>query len=340
MWPRRVIVADAHRHRVPILPVDVNHSRPGHTVEQTDDGTWGVRLALSAVRGITEEECARIDAGRPYTSLTDLWQRARPALPTAEHLARISALDHLHDGQLTRWDLLLHLPELHRRTRTVGDGQLPLDDPRLDATQPSGLPEMSVRESVGAELHVLGIDVTRHLMEHHHRLLRELGAVDARHLAHLRPGQQVLVAGVRASTQTPPIAPSGRRVIFVSLEDGSGLVDVAFFEDSHPACAATVFHSGLLLVRGKVQLRGRRRTVVAFMAWDLDEIAAARRDHGPQAALDLLGAPTTQPTPAQPRRVLVHHTGARQHPYADLPSPGRRSADLSRLGHRSPGSPG
>lgn len=102
------------------------------------------------------------------------------------------------------------------------------------------------------------------------------------------PGQPVLVAGVRASTQTPPI-PSGKRVIFVTLEDGSGLVDIAFFEDSHEACPHTVFHSGLLLVRGTVEARGPRRTVVGAMAWDLEEVAAARRDLGPQAALDLLG---------------------------------------------------
>jgi hypothetical protein len=39
----------------------------------------------------------------------------------------------------------------------------------------------------------------------------------------------------------------------VTLEDGSGLVDLAFFDDSHEACAHTVFHSGLLLVRGTVE---------------------------------------------------------------------------------------
>jgi error-prone DNA polymerase len=78
-------------------------------------------------------------------------------------------------------------------------------------------------------------------------------------LAGLGAGQQVLVADARASTQTSPIA-GGRRIIFVTLENGSGLVDLAFFEDSHPACAHTVFHSGLLLVRGTVQVRGTRRT--------------------------------------------------------------------------------
>ncbi|MEU5792986.1 DNA polymerase III subunit alpha [Streptomyces sp. NPDC047813] len=342
MWPKRVLVADARRRGVPVLPVDVNRSAARHTVERTDGDRWGVRLALSAVHGIGEQECARIEAGQPYGSLSDFWQRARPSRPVAERLAEIGALGALHDGRLTRRDLLLQLAELHRaaRNRSAGTGQLPLITGAVGGSEPSGLPEMTGREALGAELNTLGIDVSRHLMEHHHRLLREIGATDAVRLAGLRAGQQVLVAGVRASTQTPPIA-SGKRIIFVTLEDGSGLVDLAFFEDSHPACAYTVFHSGLLLVRGTVQVRGTRRSVVGTMAWDLDEIAAARRDDGPEAALALLGARRPHPTPAQPRRTLANGTtGARLHPYADLLPAGSRSADLKKFGHTSPGSAG
>ncbi|NEA67658.1 DNA polymerase III subunit alpha [Streptomyces sp. SID12488] len=342
MWPKRVLVADARRGGVQVLPVDINRSRVRHTVEKDDGERWGVRLALSGVHGIGEEECARIEEGQPYGSLSDFWQRGRPSRPVAERLAEIGALNCLHDGRLTRRDLLLQIAELHRqsRSRTTGSGQLPIDAGAVGGVEPSGLPEMTGREALSAELNTLGIDVSRHLMEHHHRLLREIGATDAAHLAGLRAGQQVLVAGVRASTQTPPIA-SGKRVIFVTLEDGSGLVDLAFFEDSHPACAYTVFHSGLLLVRGTVQVRGTRRTVVGSMAWDLDEIAAARRDNGPQAALALLGASHPHPTPVQPQRTLANgSTGARLHPYADLQPAGTRSADLKKFGHRSPGSAG
>lgn len=286
----------------------------------------------------------------------------------------------LHDGRLTRRDLLLQLAELHRqsRVRTAAGGQLPITAEAVGGAEPSGLPEMTGREGLSAELTTLGIDVSRHLMEHHHRLLREVGATDAARLASFKAGQQVLVAGVRASTQTPPIA-SGKRVIFVTLEDGSGLVDLAFFEDSHEDCAHTVFHSGLLLVRGTVQVRGTRRTVVGTMAWDLDEVAAARRDEGPEAALALLGASRPHPTPAQAglsgsagagplgadagagagppaagagpsgaagvgagvQRTLANGTtGARLHPYADLQPAGSRSADLKKLGHRSQGSAG
>ncbi|MFC1435316.1 DNA polymerase III subunit alpha [Streptacidiphilus sp. N1-3] len=339
MWPRRVIVADARRHGVAVLPVDVNASRPQYSVEQTATG-WGVRMALSAVKGASDDEVQRLAVGQPYTGLQDLWQRARPSLPLAHRLIGIGALGTLA-GEASRRDLLLQATELHRhsRNRTATKGQLPLGG-ELVTAGPSGLPEMSSRDRMSAELETLSIDVSQHLMEHHHRLLREVGATDAAHLQAMSPGQRVLVAGVRASTQTPPI-PSGKRIIFVTLEDGSGLVDLVFFEDTHHAVAHTVFHNGLLLVRGSVEARGPRRTVVGEMVWDLEELAAVRRDHGPQAALDLLGRAAPAPTPAEPERTLADGTaGARLHPYAHLQPAGTRSADLQRLGHRSPGSAG
>ncbi|MFE4258195.1 DNA polymerase III subunit alpha [Streptomyces sp. NPDC056883] len=340
MWPARVIVSDARRHGVPVLPVDINASAADHRVERTADGTWAVRLSLSTVKGISEEQVARIAASQPYNGLQDLWQRGRPALPTAERLVQIGALDSLR-GPLTRRDLLLQTTELHRHTAArPADGQLPLDG-HLVTAEPSGLPEMTSRETLDAELSVLRIDVSQHLMEHHHRLLREIGATDSAHLRAMHPGQQVLVAGVRASTQTPPI-PSGKRVIFVTLEDGFGLVDIAFFDDSHDAVAHTVFHCGLLLVRGTVEARGPRRTVVGQAVWNLDELAAARRDHGPEAVLALLGRSEPARTPAQaPSRTLPNGlSGARLHPYADLQPAGTRAADLKALGYTSPGSAG
>ncbi|MFD5079639.1 DNA polymerase III subunit alpha [Streptomyces sp. NPDC058371] len=342
MWSKRIIVADARRHGVPVLGVDINHSRPHHTIEQTDDGTFGVRLALSAVKNISEADITRIADHQPYTSLQDLWHRARPARPTAERLVQIGALDALR-GTQTRRDLLLQVTELHRHARTrTTTGQLPIDHGQDHTPAPSGLPEMTSRQALGAELEHLQIDVTQHLMDHHHQLLRELGAVPAAHLARLHPGQQVLVAGVRASTQTPPIA-SGKRIIFVTLEDGTGMTDLAFFEDSHDTCAHTIFHSGLLLVRGQIQRRGRRNTLTGQRVWDLDELAAARRDHGPEAVTRFLGddlPPATRPARPRPQRTLPVETGATLHPWADLQPAGTRSADLTKLGHTSPGSAG
>ncbi|MER6443390.1 hypothetical protein ABT275_45055 [Streptomyces sp. NPDC001185] len=117
------------------------------------------------------------------------------------------------------------------------------------------------------------------------------------------------------------------------------MVDLASFEDSHEQVAHTVFHSGLLLMRGTLEARGPRRTVVGEMAWNLEEVAAARRDHGPQAALDLLGrtAPCPPAGQAAPQHTLPRrrHCGSPPAPVCET-----RAADLRRLGHRSPGSAG
>ena len=99
------------------------------------------------------------------------------------------------------------------------------------------------------------------------------------------------MAGAKAATQTPPIR-SGKRVVFTTLDDGTGLVDLAFFDDSHDACAYTVFHSWLLLVRGVVQRRGPRSlSVVGAAAWNLAELVELRREGGLDAVAARLADP-------------------------------------------------
>ncbi|MCZ0999688.1 hypothetical protein O1M63_18730 [Streptomyces mirabilis] len=78
MWPRRVIVADARRHGVPILPVDVNRSRPGHSVEQTPQGGRPARLRHYQRASPRPRPPASRPASPTRTCRT-LWQRARPS---------------------------------------------------------------------------------------------------------------------------------------------------------------------------------------------------------------------------------------------------------------------
>ncbi|MFF3271418.1 DNA polymerase III subunit alpha [Streptomyces chrestomyceticus] len=292
MYPKRLLLADARRRGVPVLPLDVNRSAVAHRIELVSDGgegsgpaVWGLRLALADVHGMSEAEARRIEDGQPYSSLPDLWQRARPSRPVAERLARVGALDAFGAN---RRDLLLHLAELHGRQRGVAEGQLPLDAgdgaaAPVEAVEPAGLPDLTDVEKLSAELGVLGMDTTRHLMSDHREFLAELGAVPAKRLREVEHGETVLVAGAKAATQTPPIR-SGRRVIFTTLDDSTGLVDCAFFDDSHEACAHTVFHSWLLLVRGTVQRRGPRSfSVVGAAVWNLAELAELRREGGLEA---------------------------------------------------------
>lgn len=329
---------------MPILPLDVNRSAVAHRIELVSEsagsaGRWGVRLALSDVHGISEAEAARIADGQPYASLLDFWERARPSRPLAQRLAQVGALDAFGAN---RRDLQLHLTELHRGARGAGGGQLPLTGGRKTAS--TGLPDLSSAERLSAELGVLSMDASRNLMDDHREFLGELGVVTARRLREARHGETVLVAGAKAATQTPPIR-SGKRVIFTTLDDGTGLVDLAFFDDSHDACAHTVFHSWLLLVRGVVQRRGPRSlSVVGAAAWNLAELTELRAEGG----LDVVAARLAEPVPEPPlegegakeSRTIRMSTGYEMHPWADLRPAGEGPAGGKKLWHQSPGSAG
>ncbi|MFB7465670.1 DNA polymerase III subunit alpha [Streptomyces sp. NPDC056224] len=353
MYPKRLLLADARRRGVPVLPLDVNRSAAAHRIELVSDAprVWGLRLGLSDVHGISEAEAARIETGRPYASLRDFWDRAHPGRPVAERLAQVGALDAFGAN---RRDLLLHLTELHGAQRAAGvrGPQLPLEGGRSTASV--GLPDLTDAERLSAELGVLGMDASRHLMADHHAFLAELGVIPARRLRDAGHGQTVLVAGAKAATQTPPIR-SGKRVIFTTLDDGTGLVDLAFFDDSHEACAHTVFHSFLLLVRGVVQRRGPQSlSVVGAAAWNLAELVELRAAGGLDAVAARLAEPLpTAPAPAPApatgppatattaggRRIRLS-TGYEMNPWADLQPPGDGPATGRKLWHSSPGSAG
>ncbi|WMX47782.1 DNA polymerase III subunit alpha [Streptomyces roseicoloratus] len=345
MYPKRLLLADARRRGVPVLPLDVNRSAAAHRIELVSEEpgaapVFGLRLGLADVHGISEAESARIEAGQPYASLLDFWERARPRKPVAERLAQVGALDAFGAN---RRDLLLHLTELHRTQRGAASygGQLPLAQGRR--TAPVGLPDLDESERLSAELGILGMDASRHLMGDHQAFLRELGVVSARRLRSAAHGQTVLVAGAKAATQTPPIR-SGKRVIFTTLDDGTGLVDLAFFDDSHERCAHTVFHSWLLLVRGVVQRRGPRSlSVVGAAAWNLAELAELRESGGLEAVGERLSeqpGQTPEGTGDTGRRITLP-TGYEMNPWADLRPAGEGAATPSRkLWHSSPGSAG
>jgi error-prone DNA polymerase len=272
---------------------------------------------------------------------------------------------------------------------------LDLDDaPAL--TPATGLPEMSNVERVHAELDILGLDVSAHVIAPYAPMLNALGAVRAADVRGVRSRSEIDVAGVKVATQTPPVR-SGRRVVFLTLDDSSGPVDATFFEDVQGPYAATVFHSWMLLVRGVVRRTGPQGVSLrATGAWELSGLwdawaiggldavlaAVAQADAQARALVEagrsydaavLAGAVTgaaasrsSRPvmSPVAPpedsrdgssggsrdgsgaHRVLVHPSGYRQSPYADVRPPGEDTKDGRRLvaprklWHSSPGSSG
>ena len=183
----------------------------------------------------------------------------------------IGGFDQLHQigDQLNRRDLLLHLQDLYKLTGTkIGQDQLTLEllPPPLTS---AGLPNLTVQEQIQNEITVLGMEVSAHLLNSYGEFLNAIGAVKSSDVIKQRSGASLLIAGVKSALQTPPVR-SGRRVMFLTIDDGYGCNDVTFFEDAQQSYAQLLRTSNLFLIRGQLRRTGPRGVSIrATQAWEL-----------------------------------------------------------------------
>ncbi|HZB03807.1 MAG TPA: DNA polymerase III subunit alpha [Actinomycetota bacterium] len=376
MYPRRLILEDAREHAIPILPLDVNHSQKPYTVEPapnerlgpsprrgcfaeggrpSSSATYGIRIGLQDVHGISDAEIASIlgaRAERPFASVGDFLRRTRVSRPVVEALAHAGAFDAvgLHrdapeaaprrragrtgpprvvserggrpsagaaaeaggasrgERRPTRRDRLY----VAMTAETQREGEqlcLPLDV----VERAPGLREYTDPERVRAELEVTGMDWSRHLLSFYEALLGDLGVIRSGDLRRCRGDSRVMVAGVKVASQTPAVR-SGQRIIFLTLDDATGPVDITVFQRVQERCARTVFHGFLLAVWGRLRRTGVGGvSIAAEEVWDLQLLDAARREG---RLLEMMRTPAgspgasfqTSPDQAVPKKVW-HSSG-------------------------------
>jgi len=279
MYPKRLIVEDARQMGVPILGLDINQSRKYFVVEESE-GTYAVRMALSQIKNISDNEVDSIVSAQPYVDINDMWQRTSVSRPVMQSLVLAGAFDSLHKipsarhqnrNTTTRRDLYVHVNELARNH--IADRSELLFAP-IAQTPPliTGLPEMDELERVQAELEILGIDVSHHVIDFYKPLLQALNVTSSSNLLNTRSRQEIFVSGVKVAAQTPPVR-SGKRVIFVTLDDSTGPIDAAFFEDSQADYSHTLLNSWTLLIRGVTRRTGPRGVSIRGTGcWALPDI--------------------------------------------------------------------
>jgi error-prone DNA polymerase len=280
MYPRRLLLSEARRLGVKVLPVDVNFSTDEYLVEpitrktlDTNEPQIGVRMSIRDVQSISDAEVARIIENRPYKDTADFYLRAKPTRRTLENLALIGALDSLAAAEVTRGDVLARVRQLNaiKNRKALNANQPTLDFSVLESL-PTGNPESSTQDRVQAELSILKMDVSEHVLELYRPMLDEMGVLRSDELVDLRSKTEVLVAGVRVATQTPPMR-SGKRVVFVTLDDGVGCSDSTFFDEAQSRCSHILFNTRLLVIAGKTRRTGVRGvSLMAENAWDIREL--------------------------------------------------------------------
>lgn len=273
-YPPATIALEAKRRGVAILPVNVNVSEKKFTVERTGAG-WAIRTSLMRVKGMTEEAADSIVGARRsrrFTSLQDFCLRTQVDYGIVENLVLCGAFDELvSNRRQLAWDLPRVFEQCRKWKEEFGpmissDGSLNdlLGSCRQASpkTPEDQIEDFSAIDKFRLEFSILHMNTGPHFMEFYRPCLRSKGILCTREAAAMQEGMLVRVAGVVIRPHRPPTR-SGRTVVFLSLEDEFGLIDVTIFENVYQKYGATIFGEPALIVSGKVQRRGKGVSIVA-----------------------------------------------------------------------------
>jgi error-prone DNA polymerase len=253
------ILQDARRHKLETRPVDVHHSEWDCTLESTCNNQPAIRLGLRLVRGFREADAQRIKAARQqnaFSDISDLCIRAELDNRARESLADAGALRSLagHRHQ-ARWAV------------SGVEPQLPLfaSIPALSESPPA-LPTPSPGEDLLTDYATLGTTLGPHPLFMLRDRLRASRCRSSRELATVEHGRLVSVAGLVIGRQRPQTA-SG--VIFVTLEDEFGMINVVVWRDLADRQRRVLAQSQLLRIDGHLESSSGVRHVIAGRLTDL-----------------------------------------------------------------------
>jgi error-prone DNA polymerase len=236
-----VLVKDAQRHGLHVLPVDVNISEWDCTIESVN-GHHALRLGLRYIRGLRAETGKAVAARKPFHDVDELARRV-PELhkDELEKLAAAGALAKLSTAH--RRDALW---KAGRAGRPVG----PLLDEVAEHHASDPLDRMTVAERLTADYNGTGLTVGRHPMHFLRTAMNELGVTPAKDLRKVPNGGLVRVAGAVIVRQRPGTA---KGIMFLSMEDETGIANVVVMPDMFEERRIVLVTEPYLLIEGKVQ---------------------------------------------------------------------------------------
>ncbi|MDI1243811.1 MAG: error-prone DNA polymerase [Rhodoferax sp.] len=264
------LVQDAKRHGVVVRAVDVMCSALDATLEDLPHAP-AVRLGLSLIGGLKRSSAERIVAARaqaPFDSAEDLSRRAQLEQFEMKLLAAADALASLSGHRRQQvWDAAaLHAPPLLLR-------DAPVEEELLE------LPEAPEGEEIIFDYAALGLTLRRHPMALLRKQLNAMRFKSSGELQALPDGRLVRACGIVTLRQQPPTA---KGVVFVSLEDEHGTVQVIVWKSVREQQHQELMNAKLLGVYGTWQRAGEVRNLIAQHLVDLTHLlgrlAAPSRD--------------------------------------------------------------
>ena len=264
------IVRDTRKHGVPVRPICAEKSYWDNVLEPAGDGQLAVRLGFRQIKGFREEDGHWMSAarGNGYRSIDAVWRKAgldRSAL------SKLAQADAFASHGLNRRDALWAVKGLGGEKplslfASLGEGQPETSTP---------LPLMDLREEVFEDY--IGTRLT--LREHPVTLLQsDIGPTcPAKDLRETVDGRRIEVCGLVITRQRPGTA-SG--VIFLTLEDGTGVSNIVIWPSMFEGARRAVMTGRLLKISGKLQREGIVSHVIANRITDMSYLLDTLGDAG------------------------------------------------------------
>lgn len=277
------IANDIKRHRVKVLPIDVQRSDWFCTLEELSEddckkyvGPFAVRMGLKYVKGLGKKTGQAIEVSRQlngqFVSEYDLRRRV-PSMQKMELalLAKAGALNwtgEKHHRRAALW---------HATRAAQSAGPLFENVPdEHESPHNAPLARMTTEERLIADFTTTGLTLGPHPMAYHRAAMKDAGITPAAALRQIADGTYARIAGVVIARQRPGTAAG---FIFLSLEDETGIANAIIHPELYELNRVAVTRGKFLQIEGTVQNRDGVTNVRASAVRVLRLIDADLRSH-------------------------------------------------------------
>ena len=262
------IVRDARDHGVEIRPVCVLDSewdtmlltgeRVGRGAGASPKAPSPLRLGLRVVAGLSGADAGRLLTARahaPFRNVEDLWRRSGVPLATLEKLARADAFHGLGlDRRQALWAI-----------RGLGEAPLPLLAGIERREEPVTLARLTQGREVVEDYRATQLSLRAHPLHFLRPRLDDMRVTRCVDLGR-HDGKAVEVAGIILVRQRPG---SAKGVLFITIEDETGVANGILWPDRFEAQRRTVMSSAMVSLKGRVQVEGSVIHVIVDRVTDL-----------------------------------------------------------------------
>ncbi len=237
-YSQRVYLSEVRRMGLVVRPPHINHSAQRFSVRYPH-GQAVLYMGLDQVYGLTHQTQKRIIQQRPFSSLNDFLTRVDPRRSEVENLIQSGGLDGL--GSIPT--LLMSIS-----SGSWQKDQLALFDWQLNEGHSE---EWTLAKRAQAQEKILGLSVDVHPLELVKDKIETSGVVPTSE-AESHIGKSIVVAGLRLSSHRARTT-RGERMLFMSIEDLEGMLEVVFFPPVYHQYRQVLSSSGPFLIRGIVE---------------------------------------------------------------------------------------